>query len=86
MKRQTKGDSKSEEIKLADSLKFALVGGLFDMIGDVLETYGAKLAIDEALKEQIEQQEVNKKQEQQMQLLEKKIEELQQQIEDLKKR
>jgi len=86
MKRQTKGDSKSEEIKLADSLKFALVGGLFDMIGDVLETYGAKLAIDEALKEQIEQQEINKKQEQQMQLLEKKIEELQQQIEDLKKR
>ncbi|HDT6579740.1 TPA: hypothetical protein QFT23_006053, partial [Bacillus cereus] len=69
MKRQTKGDSKSEEIKLADSLKFALVGGLFDMIGDVLETYGAKLAIDEALKEQIEQQEINKKQEQQMQLL-----------------
>ncbi|PGC92427.1 hypothetical protein [Bacillus toyonensis] len=82
---QNSYNSNAEEIKLADSLKFALLGGLFDILGDALGTYAAKLAIDEALKEQVEQQKTNKKQEEQIKLLQEQIKNLQNQIEKLTK-
>ncbi|MCQ6530838.1 hypothetical protein [Bacillus mycoides] len=54
--RQNNLNDKSEEVKLADSLKLALLGGLFGIVGNVLGTYATKLAIDETLKEQVLQQ------------------------------
>lgn len=83
---QNTSNDEAEEVKLADSLKLALLAGLFSLVGDVLGIYAAKLAIDETIQEQISQQKTNKEQEEQMQLLQKQIKELQKQIEILNKR
>lgn len=75
-KRNQQDDSNNTEI--ADSLKFAFLGSLFSTVGDLLDTYAAKLAIDETVKEQNSPQKISKKQEEQIILLQKQVQELQQ--------
>lgn len=71
--------------EIADSLRFAFLGGVFSTIGEILETYAAKLAIDETIKDQNSSSKTDKKQDEKIMLLQKQIDELQQQIENFKR-
>ena len=74
----------SNKTEIADSLKVAFLGGLFSTIGEILEAYAAKLAIDETVKNQNSPSKTDKKQDEKIMLLQKQIYELQQQIENFK--
>ncbi|HHL0974434.1 TPA: hypothetical protein ACQUHP_006218 [Bacillus cereus] len=74
----------SNKTEIADSLKVAFLGGLFSTIGEILEAYAAKLAIDETVKHQNSPSKTDKKQDEKIMLLQKQIYELQQQIENFK--
>ncbi|MED1561746.1 hypothetical protein AJ85_00940 [Alkalihalobacillus alcalophilus ATCC 27647 = CGMCC 1.3604] len=75
MKNKDMDNSQSEqtiqEINLAMSLKLALLSGVLVTIGDAIATYAAKIAIDEAIQDNITQREETQEQEQRMQSLEK---------------
>ncbi|MEK4499782.1 hypothetical protein [Bacillus sp. FSL R12-0069] len=76
-------EDSAQETQLANSLKIALISGIINVLGDTLATYSAKLAIDEALKDQISQHKENKKQEDQIKSLQEQISNLQNQINKL---
>ncbi|WP_413375827.1 hypothetical protein [Alkalihalobacillus sp. 1P02AB] len=74
-----------QEINLAMSLKLALLSGVLVTIGDAIGTYAAKIAIDEAIQDNITQSEETQEQEQRIQSLEKQIELLSKKIDNLTK-
>jgi cell division protein FtsB len=80
-------DSKLEtkEIKLASSLKIALLAGLFSTVGDALATYAAKLAIEEEIEVQITQQQEIDEEDARIKRLEKQIQALHEKINQLSK-
>ncbi|MCY8232304.1 hypothetical protein [Priestia endophytica] len=74
-----------EEIKLASSLKIALLAGILVTVGDALATYAAKLAIDEEIEAQVTQQQETGQQDDRLKALEKQIQDLHEKINQLSK-
>lgn len=75
----------AEEIKLASSLKLALLAGLFATVGDALATYAAKLAIEEEIEVQVTQQQEIEEEDARITRLEKQIQDLHEKISQLSK-
>lgn len=75
----------TEEIKLASSLKIALLAGLFSTVGDALATYAAKLAIEEEIEVQVKQQQEIDEEDVRIRRLEKQIQDLHEKINQLSK-
>ncbi|WP_368652252.1 hypothetical protein AB4Y30_10855 [Ornithinibacillus sp. 4-3] len=74
-----------EDINIAYSLKLALLGGILSTIGDAIAAYSAKIAIDETIQEQLSQSNENNNQEERLKSMEKQIELLQRRLDELVK-
>lgn len=74
-----------EDINIAYSLKLALLGGVLSTIGDAIAAYAAKVAIDESIQEQFSQSKENNEQGERIKSMEKQIELLQRRLDELAK-
>ncbi|KMK75614.1 hypothetical protein [Alkalihalobacillus pseudalcaliphilus] len=75
-------DFNQEDLNIALSLKLAVLGGLITTIGDAIAVYAANLAINEAVQDNVRENEDQQKLEQRLQTLEQKIELLLEKIEN----
>ncbi|WP_040983261.1 hypothetical protein [Oceanobacillus jeddahense] len=62
-----------QEVQVSYSLKLALIGGLLATLGDAISAYAAGLAIDEFLQETEEQNDKDRKLEERVEAIERKL-------------
>lgn len=70
-----------EDVQISYSLKLALVGGLLATLDDAISAYAAGLAIDEFLQETKEQNEKDRKLEERLEAIERKLDAFQNRME-----
>ncbi|WP_152655979.1 hypothetical protein [Oceanobacillus sp. CFH 90083] len=83
MDEKNKNDSiqPEQEVPISYSLKLAFIGGLITTLGDAISTYAASLAIDEFLQGTEEQNDKDRKLDERLEAIEKKLDAFQNKME-----